>query len=63
MARLSLTADIYVPHEFGLGSLEAAVDQAVAAVAVETEDPGRRARRAIDPVFERLRDRFVGVTA
>ena len=38
-ARLSLTADIYVPppEELGLGRLEAALEQAVAALAVETK--------------------------
>ena len=38
-ARLSLTADIYVPppQELGLGRLEAALQQAVAALAVETK--------------------------
>ncbi len=38
-ARLGLTGDIYIPppHEVGLGRLEAALDQAVAALAVETK--------------------------
>src|SRR5690606_37550434 len=37
-ARLSLTEDVFVPpaHEPGLGSLEAALDQAVDAVPIET---------------------------
>jgi acyl-CoA dehydrogenase len=39
VARLALTADIYVPpsNEAGLGRLEAALDEAVAALAVETK--------------------------
>lgn len=38
-ARLNLTSDIYIPRadELGLGRLEAALDQAVAALAVETK--------------------------
>ena len=61
-ARLSLTADIYVPppHELGLGRLEAALDQAVAALAVETKiRDAVRARRLDKAPGDILLDRAV----
>ena len=61
-ARLSLTADIYVPppHELGLGRLEDALDHAVAALAVETKvRDAVRAGRLDKAPGDRLLDRAV----